>query len=399
MRFGLPPVDRRTWTDAVAIGVSALMGVALAHTVHQDSPVPPAAVLTVCLLLAATLAWRRTRPLAVLWTTVGAGALAIAAALVSGPLFATDAATHSLAWFPPTAPFVAYTAASRCAADRLLWASLGALAAVSLLTADPTGVSGAGLRTFLFTSLAAATALYLSTHRSLVGALNERAERAEKEQHLLTEQARAEERARLAGEMHDIVTHRVSLIVLQAGALRVTATDEAVRSAAEDLRATGYRALGELRDLTGVLSRGHGPEPLTDPDPGALVEDTRRTGTPVDLETRGDPSLASPLVAATLYRLLQESLTNARKHAPGARVSVLLSYGPTAVRLLVRNSAPTRAPDPDLVASGSGRGLAGLLRRTELLGGTLTAGPADSGGFEVQATLPAHVPFTERAHP
>ncbi|MFL1382230.1 sensor histidine kinase [Nocardiopsis protaetiae] len=398
MRFGLPPVDRRTWTDAAAIGVSALMGAALARTVHPDPPVPPAAVLTVCLLLAATLAWRRTRPLTVLWTTVGAGALAIAVGLLSGPLFSADAAALSPAWFPPTAPFAAFAAARR-PPDRLLWVSLGALAVVGLLTADPTAVSGAGLRTFLFTGLAAAIALYLSTHRRLVGALNERAERAEREQRLLTEQARAEERARLAGEMHDLVTHRVSLMVLQAGALRVTATDEAVRAAAEDLRATGYRALGELRDLTGVLSRGDGPHPLTDPDPEALVEDTRRTGTPVDLETGGDPALASPLVAATLYRLLQESLTNARKHAPGAPVSVLLSYSPTAVRLRVRNGAPTLSPDPDLVASGSGHGLAGLLRRTELLGGTLAAGPDGSGGFEVQATLPAHVPHTERTHP
>lgn len=385
--------------DAAAVGVSALMGVALARTVHQDSPVPPGGVLTVCLLLAATLAWRRTMPLTVLWTTVGAGALAIATTLLFGPLFVADAATHSLAWFPPTAPFVAFTIASRSTADRYFWVRLGALAVVGLFVADPTHISGAGLRTFLFTSLAAATALYLSTHRRLVGALSERAERAENEQHLRTEQARAEERARLANEMHDIVTHRVSLIVLQAGALRVTATDDAVRSAAEEMRSTGYRALGELRDLTGVLSQGHGLEPLTDPDPRALVEDTRRTGTPVDLETRGDPSLASPLVAATLYRLLQESLTNAHKHAPGSRVSVQLSYGPTASRLLVRNSAPTGVPDPDLVASGSGRGLAGLRRRTELLGGTVTAGPVDHGGFEVEAALPAHVPPLERAQP
>lgn len=399
MRFGLPPVDRRTWTDAAAIGVSALMGAALARTVHPDSPVPPAAVLTVCLLLAAGLAWRRTMPLTVLWTTVGAGVLAIAAALLSGPLFAADAAARSPAWFPPTAPFVAFAAAARRTPDRLLWASLGALAVVGLMTADPAQISGAGLRTFLFTVLAAAVALYLSTHRRLVGALNGRAERAERERLLLAEQARAQERARLAGEMHDLVTHRVSLIVLQAGALRVTAPDEAVRAAAEEMRATGYRALDELRDLTGVLSRGQEPDPLTDPDPGALVEDTRSTGTPVDLEIRGDPALASPLVAATLYRLLRESLTNARKHAPGARVSVLLSYGPGAVRLVVRNAAPARAPDPDLVASGSGSGLTGLRRRIALLGGTLTAGPAGSGGFEVEAALPARLPCTERARP
>ena len=92
-----------------------------------------------------------------------------------------------------------------------------------------------------------------SPGRRLVQALRERAERAEREHHLLAEQARAEERARLAGEMHDVVTHRVSLMVLQAGALRITAKDEATRQAAEELRAAGCQALDELRDLVGIL--------------------------------------------------------------------------------------------------------------------------------------------------
>ena len=96
-------------------------------------------------------------------------------------------------------------------------------------------------------------ALYFIARRRLVQALTERAERAERERHLLAEQARAEERARLAGEMHDVVSHRVSLMVLQAGALRMTATDEATRQAAEELRASGCQALDELRDLVGIL--------------------------------------------------------------------------------------------------------------------------------------------------
>src|SRR4030095_8653878 len=96
-------------------------------------------------------------------------------------------------------------------------------------------------------------AIYVVTRRRLVRALTERAERAEREQHLLAEQARAEERTRLAGEMHDVVTHRVSLMVLQAGALRVTAPDEPTRKAAEELRAAGCRALDALRDLARTL--------------------------------------------------------------------------------------------------------------------------------------------------
>lgn len=412
MRLGLPPPDRYTLLDLATVGISALMGAALARTVSAGSPVPAAAVLAACLLLSATLLWRRTHPLAVLWAATATGTAAIVLTLVTGPLFSADTAS-ALAWFPPTAPFAAYAAALHTPPDRRFWLPFAALVGVCLLAADPTGISGTGVRTVLFVDLAAAVALYLSTHRRLVEALRERARRAENEQHLLARQARADERARLASEMHDIVTHRVSLIVLQAGALRVSAPDESVRTAAEELRATGHRALSELRDLTGVLSQGHDPSNLSDPsdpdglgdlpapglsdpDPHQLVEDTRRTGTTADLHTRGDPALASPLVAATLHRLVQESLTNVHKHAPGARVRVRVHYAPTAVRVSVTNTAPTRTPDPELVSSGSGRGLAGLRRRVELLGGLLSADPTPEGGFEVSAQLPAHVPLNTR---
>ncbi|WP_017580329.1 sensor histidine kinase [Nocardiopsis valliformis] len=405
MRFGLPTLDRHTLMDLAAVGISALMGAALARTVSADSPVPAPAVLAVCLLLSATLLWRRTHPLAVLWAATATGAAAIATALATGPLFSADTAS-TLAWFPPTAPFAAYSAALHTPPDRRFWLPFAALVGVCLLATDPTSISGTGVRTVLFVDLAAAVALYLSTHRRLVQALRERAQRAENEQHLLAQQARADERARLATEMHDIVTHRVSLIVLQAGALRVSAHDETVRNAAEELRVTGHRALSELRDLTGVLSQGHDPSGmsdlpapgLSDPDPHQLVQDTRRTGTTVDLHTQGDPALASPLVAATLHRLVQESLTNVHKHAPGARVQVRTHYAPTAVRVSVTNTAPTRTPDPALVSSGSGRGLAGLRRRVELLGGLLSAAPTPEGGFDVSARLPAHVPLNAHIH-
>ncbi|WP_017586355.1 sensor histidine kinase [Nocardiopsis ganjiahuensis] len=405
MRLGLPPPARHTLVDLATVGTSALMGASLARTVCADSPVPAGAVLTVCLLLSVTLLWRRTAPAAVLWAATAAGLLAIATALATGPLFGPDTAS-TLAWFPPTAPFAAYTAALRTPPDRRFWLPFAALVLVCLLAADPTGISETGVRTVLFVDLAAAVALYLSTHRRLVEALRERARRAENEQHLLAHQARADERARLATEMHDIVTHRVSLIVLQAGALRVTAPDQTVRTAAEEIRATGHRALSELRDLTGVLSQGHDPtDPplpgngLDGPDPRQLVQDTRATGTTVDLRTHGDPALASPLVAATLHRVLQESLTNVHKHAPGARVGVRLRYGPTTVRVHVTNTPPTGTPDPDLLSSGSSRGLAGLRRRVELLGGLLDARPTPQGGFEVLARLPAHVPLGARTPP
>jgi len=236
-------------------------------------------------------------------------------------------------------------------------------------------------------------ALYISARRALVQALKDRAERAEREQHLLAEQARAEERRRLAGEMHDVVTHRVSLMVLQAGALRMTAKDEATRQAAEDLRAAGCQALDELRDLVGILrSAPDGEQSPSVAGLAALVAESTGVGTPAELIEDGDPTLASPVVGRTAYRVVREALTNVRKHAPGAPVTVQVSYDPSQVRLSIRNAPPAGYPASPLAGTGSGLGLANLRQRIELVHGTLLAGPGPDGGFRVEATLPAYVP-------
>jgi signal transduction histidine kinase len=249
-------------------------------------------------------------------------------------------------------------------------------------------------------------ALYFGARRRLVQALTERAERAERERYLLAEHARAEERARLAGEMHDVVTHRVSLMVLQAGALRMTAADEASRQAAEELRAAGCQALDELRDLVGILRTGPehtGPEEDETPstrDFAALIAESTAVGTPAELVEEGDPALASPVVGRTVYRIVREALTNVRKHASGARVLVRVSYDPSRVRVEVRNAPPTgqngsALADTGLAGTGSGLGITSLRQRIELVHGTLRAGPAPDGGFCVEATLPAYVPTAE----
>jgi signal transduction histidine kinase len=254
------------------------------------------------------------------------------------------------------------------------------------------------------TALGPLLALYFDARQRLVRALRERADRAEREQHLLAEQARDEERARLAGEMHDIVTHRVSLMVLQAGALRMTAPDEATRQAAEELRAAGCQALDELRDLVGILRTA--PEDDRAPSTqgfAALVAESTAVGTPAELIEEGDPANASPVVARTAYRLVREALTNVRKHAAGAAVTVRVSYGEAQVRVSVRNTRPP-GPGPGhgpgggaLAATGSGLGLAGLRQRIELVRGTMRTGPEADGGFCVEASLPAYVPTAETA--
>ena len=277
-----------------------------------------------------------------------------------------------------------------------------ALVAVALLTAivarvwDPSAmvITVGVLRTMVGPLLA----LYFGARYAMMQALTERAERAERERYLLAEQARADERVRLAGEMHDVVTHRVSLMVLQAGALGITATDEATRRAAEDLRAAGCQALEELRDLVGILRTA----PDGDQMPAlsglpTLIAESTAVGTPAELVQDGDPALASPVVARTAYRIVREALTNVRKHAPGAQVLVRVSYDESQVRLSVRNAPVAGRPGSGLAATGSGLGIASLRQRIELVHGTLRAGPDPDGGFRLEATLPAYVPTAEPA--
>ncbi|WP_344413558.1 sensor histidine kinase [Amycolatopsis minnesotensis] len=247
--------------------------------------------------------------------------------------------------------------------------------------------------------------MYVEARRQLVSSLRDRAERAEREQELLAERARAQERRHLAAEMHDVVTHRLSLMVLQAGALGVVSTDDKVRTAANDIRQAGTQALDELRDLVGVL-RGdeaiamvqpgrNGSPPENPADFDALVADSGTAGTPVSYQVEGERESVSPTVARTAYRVVQEALTNIRKHAPGSATRVQLRYLPDGLRISVVNEAPSRPPDPLLAASGSGAGLLGLRQRVELIGGSLHSGHSPDGGYRVDAILPAYVPTAE----
>lgn len=252
----------------------------------------------------------------------------------------------------------------------------------------------------LSTALPTSISLYFEARRQLLRSLRDRAERAEREQHLLAERARAEERRKLAEEMHDVVTHRLSLMVLHAGALGVVSSDQAVRSSAEDIRREGALALDELRDLVGVLRNGANAAPRTidggaTGDPATLVAESASVGIPTELTVDGDPGRISPTVARTAYRVVQEALTNIRKHAPGSTATVDLRYHANGLKVAVENTRAGAAPDPALAGSGSGAGLAGLRQRVELIGGRFDAGPSAGGGYRVDAILPAYVPTAE----
>jgi signal transduction histidine kinase len=243
--------------------------------------------------------------------------------------------------------------------------------------------------------------MYFRARRRLVAELTDRAERAERERMLLAEQARADERVKLAGEMHDMVTHRINLMVLQLGALRVSAGDAATRAAVEEVRVAGCQALAELRDLVGVLRGGDGSptgtaDPAAEPGLESLVSESRAVGLPVRLEVDGDPGVVAPTVRRTLFRVVQESLTNVHKHAPGADATVSVRYGTHSVHATVSNTPRRRPTDTSITNAGGGSGLDGLRHRVEVTGGTLTAVSTSDGGFTVTARLPVFVPTAVR---
>ncbi|KAB1915005.1 hypothetical protein F8274_05470 [Micromonospora sp. AMSO31t] len=231
--------------------------------------------------------------------------------------------------------------------------------------------------------------LWIGARRDTLAALRDRAERLEREQVARADRVRAEERARIAREMHDVVAHRVSLMVVHAGALEVTAADPATVEAAALIRSTGRAALTDLREVLGVLRQraGHGtPLPPAGLDAvDELVRESRAAGLRVDRQDEGTPGPVPGGVARTVHRVVQEGLTNVRKHAPGAEVTVRLRHLPDGIEAAVRNGPSTR---PGSALPGAGLGLVGLRERVELAGGRLSAGPTADGGFLLRALVP-----------
>jgi signal transduction histidine kinase len=239
--------------------------------------------------------------------------------------------------------------------------------------------------------------MYIRARRQLLASLRARAEQAEAAQLLLARQARQAERARIAGEMHDVLGHRVSLIALQAGGLQVRPDlpPEQVRETAGLIWSTARAALEELRGIIGVLRDGDGaqagapsaPQPsLADIAP--LVEESRRSGMNVKLDMRvEEPDTAPGALGRDACRIVREALTNVSKHARGTAVTVSVS-GRAGSGLLVTVS--NRLPVGQFAGEplpGGGLGLVGLAERVSLSGGTFTHGPGPDGDFVVNAAL------------
>jgi signal transduction histidine kinase len=232
------------------------------------------------------------------------------------------------------------------------------------------------------------------SRRALLISLRERAHRAEAEQGRRVAEARVAERRTLAREMHDVLAHRLSLMATHAGALeyRPDSSPEQLARAAGVIRAGVHQALEELRQVIGLLREEDDEHDDLRPQPTLadlpdLVAEARQAGQPVRLrEEATDVTALQPAVARTAYRVTQEGLTNARKHAPGRPVDVLLRGAP-GTRLLIDIRNPLPATDPVPIAPGSGLGLVGLTERVRLAGGQLDHQIID-GQFRLHAWLP-----------
>ncbi|WP_246278413.1 sensor histidine kinase [Phytohabitans rumicis] len=246
------------------------------------------------------------------------------------------------------------------------------------------------------TLLILAWGMFVRARRQLVISLRDRAHRAEAEQQLRVAQARQLERARIAREMHDVLAHRISLLSLHAGALefRPDAPPDEVARAAGVIRESAHQALQELREVIGVLRDDPADEAPDRPQPTladlpGLIDESRLAGMRVRLDRQVDDLAAVPAgVGRNAYRIVQEGLTNARKHAYGSTVDVTLSGAAgDGLSVEVRNPWPVGVPlGPEI--PGAGTGIVGLTERATLVGGRLEHGRTPSGDFRLWAWLP-----------
>lgn len=244
--------------------------------------------------------------------------------------------------------------------------------------------------------VAVVSGFYIGARRELAANRDEQALAAEREQALVADTVREAERTRIAREMHDVLAHRISLVALHAGALvyRDDLTREQTAATAATIQANAQLALTELRQVLGVLRPGDGAQDVEAPQPTlaelpALLADSREAGTEVTLDTSqlvGTLDLVPTTLSRNAFRIVQEALTNARKHARGVPVRVALAGAP-GVRLDVEVSNPIAAR-AGIALPSAGVGLAGLTERAVLAGGTLEHGARADGSFVVEARLP-----------
>ncbi|MEV7193858.1 sensor histidine kinase [Streptomyces sp. NPDC093510] len=383
-----------TWVDGfwafVLLGIS---GIGLVTVSEADGHDPSVVAIPVVIGLSLVVALRRRAPERMLVLAAVLGFLQLVFDVRMMP------ANFAMLVIIYTAAAVGATWASR-------FALVGGLCAAPLAMmrwpVENTGVFGNVLYTiFQIVPFALAWVLgdSIRTRRAYLAQLEERADRLEREREAQSKVAVAAERARIARELHDVVAHNVSVMVVQAdgAAYVLDAAPDQARKALETISGTGRQALAEMRRLLGVLRTGE-PEESGEyvPQPDVeqldeLIEQVRTAGLPVDFKVEGTPRPLPSGVELTAYRIVQEALTNTRKHGgENAGASVRLVYFDDGLGLLVEDDgkgAPHELYE-DGGADGCGHGLIGMRERVGMVGGTLDAGPRPGGGFRISALLP-----------
>jgi signal transduction histidine kinase len=372
----------------IALGLTLLSAITVlggAQDIGQIAPVS----LVLLLLQTVPLVLRRRFPMAVFVVTMGA--------TVIHALFATDTINSTIGSL-----VALYTVAEHDDRRRSALAAAVSGVAIAVLIVGRAGIP-AGLSGLVQSELSIVAVWVLGTwareRRRYLGTVEERALRAEQEREARAERAVTEERERIAREMHDVVTHHVSVIVIQAGAgLRaLDRRPEDARAALTAIDGSGRQALADMRRMLGIVGRpaeatadrGDASDALA-PMPGLdrlgeLVEHVRHAGLPVEVAVAGEPRPLDPGVELAAYRIIQEALTNSLKHARGARARVDVRYQPRVLEVAVEDVGGRG--DGGIAMPGPGHGLIGMRERAALFGGELEAAPTRRG-FRVVARLP-----------
>jgi signal transduction histidine kinase len=399
LRHRLTEAQRRRIDAAVALAAfaAAVFRVDLPRAAAAASAPPWVPVLVLIAFGTLPFAARRRLPLPVL------AVLAVSAAALTG-------LGRSPLSLDVTVGIAAYTVAARAprrvavaalvAVEAALWAGVGVA-----LARDVAGAYAAA-------APLVAGALWFAGDSVSYRRQYDEAVAAERERRLLADRERArqavrEERVRIAREIHDVVAHSLTVMTVQAGvARRVVQRPDETSGMLESIETTGRVAQGELRLILGLLRDDEQEEPGLAPAPSlaalpALAEEVRAAGVPVELHVSGTKPALSPALELSLYRVIQEALTNTVKHAGRVPTTIRLSYGTRDIRVEVVNGRPAGAADGRPVAAweagtsgagtrgmGGGHGLLGMRERVSAFGGTLVAGPVDGAGFRVAVRVP-----------
>nr|WP_202485910.1 histidine kinase [Streptomyces sp. SID4985] len=362
------------------------------------------------------VAWgeRAPDPLSLVLMVVGALALVLrrrapmAVLAVTGTCALVECVTGD-----PRAPVVMcavvalYTVASttgRATTWRVALLVMAVLTAAAMLAGPLPWYAQENLAIIAWTGIGATAGDAVRSHRAFVQAIRERAERAERTREEEARRRVAEERLRIARELHDVVAHHIALVNVQAGVAAhvMDRRPDQAKEALAHVRSASRSALGELRATVGLLRQSGDPAAPTEPAPGLnrldeLADTFRSAGLPVEVARADQDTELPAAVDLAAYRIVQEALTNAQKHAgTGAKAEVsVVRVGPNIeVSVLDNGPGVTGAP-----GAGGGHGLLGMRERVTALGGTLTTGPRFGGGFRVHAILPVKTRTTDREEP